>query len=262
MKNRFIALLIFLFPAVLMAELEHPLMLKAPDIYRKVRFDYMDLETRNDTVYERKQALLFEGEYSFLKYYSFSFSGGRYKRNKTDTEELDYFERFQAGLKARKYWENKLLTGAFINLYSSQADLPKTEDENHTLFLAEGGFSLGYLFNQSRLTATIFLQTESNYKFREEYGQQFRRFYQYELGYTWLWKENLDLLVETAYRQPYDRDIDRESMFWYLYPGLLYKTSIGNFGVSLQYPMKKENREKGFKFTFIRYFKNISIKAE
>ena len=262
MKNNLLIILLLLFPGVLLAELEHSLMIKAPDIYRKARFDYLDLETRNETVYERKQALLFEGEYSFFKYYSASFSGGRYTRKKTDTEELNYFERFQVGLKARKYWENKLLTGAFFNVYSSQADLPQTEDENHTLFLVEGGFSLGYLFEKSRLSATIYMQSESNYKFTEEYGMQFRRFYQYELGYTWLWKNNLDLLIETAYRQPYDSEIDKESMFWYLYPGLMYKTSIGNFGFSLQHPMKKENREKGIKFTFIRYFKNISVKAE
>lgn len=256
MKNRyFLAAVLFLCSTSLFSEsrFQHPVMIHAGDIYRKIKFDYDHREQRDLDVFEMRRSLAAEIEYSFLNYFSCSLRGGYYYRDKTDTERQSNPERILVGLKGSYFFiEKKVLAGGFLNIHSSQSKIPPQEGENSELFHIEGGASLGFIRGDFQFLSNFIFQTESNSQFKEKYGQQFRRHYQVDLGVAYMRFSPLLLHLESSYREPYSKKIDTNTRFWYLYPGV--SSSVGGYGiisVAMQISVLNKKREKAGRVSFL-----------
>ena len=260
MKNRNFSLLLLLIATTLSAEdynsiFTTPLNMHPGALNRQFRVDFFQIENKTDKVFELKRTLKVSGEYRFANNFAVTSAAGRTDRTKTDTERQRYFERFQLGLKtAALHRKQTLLTGYYINFHSAQLERAQLENESPEFFLFETGFSLGYAFPELQIITNFIFQTESNLILKERFGQQFRRFYQFEIGVNGNITEKIKIYIESAYREPYSKKIDTHTRSWHLFPGISLDTTYGTFALSIRVPVTGQVMNRGGQLTFYKYF--------
>ena len=263
MENHFLKKIIFFIFSLLYSipsliaedNFRHPLVVESGDLYRFVRMDYSHTEEKTPDLYERTRSLNLSAEYSFYKYFALTARTGNSMYEKTDSATIRRNERMSAGVKIAHIWKDKFLTGFYIKGYGTNKTVPQRAGENLNLFLIESGFSFGYKFKGFEILANLFIQSETNYILKEEFGQQFRRFYQAEVSVSRNMTKQLSLFLETSYRFPYNKEIDHDSLFWYFYPGISIKSSYGTMGISPQIPVSSIGKqERGGKISYFYFF--------
>lgn len=233
----------------------HPLMINSGDLYRYININYYQIENKTPDVYERDRSINLAGEYRLLNNFAITASSGRTKYEKTDTEPIQKSNRFQLGLKVAHKWKNNLLTGAFAKYYKSDRGAVHRQNENPDLFFLEAGLSFGYKIKKFEFISNILINSESNAKFKEKFGENFHRHYQFEFSISRKIIKSGILFIETSYREPYNKIIDTNTRFWYLYPGVTYDISFGRLGISLQTPVLVGGlQDRGGKLTYMYFF--------
>ncbi|BDA80641.1 hypothetical protein LPTSP3_g35710 [Leptospira kobayashii] len=239
----------------------HPIQIEPVAIYTKVRVNAIYWDKKYLGVYEENKNINIEGEYAFTKTLSVTSSLGRNQYSFTDSETEKTWDRWNAGLKYGKVWDNgtsQWLFGAGLRLYDRKRNSELKERENPELYLVRPNIGMGYKNGAFEIMTELRFQTETNSKLKESNIQEFRRYYQLGIAPSFAVTPSLRVFTELEYREPFAKDIDTRTRFFNFYPGVSYATEkAGTFSLSLLFPVlaKNENAiDRGIRFSYIYFF--------
>ncbi|TGN11193.1 hypothetical protein EHS11_07115 [Leptospira ilyithenensis] len=239
----------------------HPIQIEPVAIYTKVRVNAIYWDRKYLGAYEENKNINIEGEYAFTKSLSVTSSLGRNQYSFTDSETEKTWDRWNAGLKYGKVWDNgtsQWLIGAGLRLYDRKRSAELKEKENPELYLVRPNIGMGYKNGAFEIMTELRFQTETNSKLKESNIQEFRRYYQFGIAPSYAVSPSLRVFTELEYREPFSKDIDTKTRFFNFYPGVSYATEkAGTFSLSLLFPIlaKNENAvDRGIRFSYIYFF--------
>lgn len=236
----------------------HPLRIEPASLYTKVRVGFLAEEGRDHNIYQRNRKANLEGEYNFMKYFSAKLASGYRRRELSNSETLNSFDRYMIAFKFGQEIRKKFVYGFGLKTYSRERRNPELRKDGvvSDYYLLRPNFSIGFKMAKFELMAEVHMQTETNAKFKESQNEEFRRHYQGGLALSYAITNSLRLFLEMEYREPYNKKIDLKTRFWNVYPGFswqLYKKGL--LYVSLQSSIKNERGiDRGGEMGFMHFF--------
>ncbi|WCL49935.1 hypothetical protein [Leptospira sp. GIMC2001] len=218
------------------SKFRHPLNIQAVGLYSKIQLDGTSWERRDGETYQNSKKGIVEGEFKALENLSFAFNTGY--TNFTNTDSGSYKARDRIGFGVKSAWEGKdWLFGMGLYGYSKDSHIPKTETVNPNLYLVRPYIGGGFQFIGFQILANIEFQSETNSKFNESYNEEFRRHYKVGASVSYGFTDFLTGFLEAETRIPYNKEIDTNTRYGNVYPGISYKSDVGTFAVSAGFPV-------------------------
>lgn len=267
MKNKIIISLFFLFFAeVLYSQTNnrgfaHPLQIEPVAVYSKIRGSVSYWDKNFNEVKEINKNINIEGEYKFSESFSVISSVGRNEYSQTDTTKEITWDRWNAGIKYGKVFENgssQFLIGAGLRLYDKKRNTQFRERENPDYYLIRPNFGLGYKYGIFQIMSEFRFQTETNKHGRESNFEEFKRYYQVGIAPSFSISDSVRIFTELEYREPLDKIADKNLRYFNFYPGISMNTeSFGTFSFSVLLgvlPKADNAMDRGIRFSYFYFF--------
>ncbi|MCG6144000.1 hypothetical protein ND856_02850 [Leptospira bandrabouensis] len=239
----------------------HPLQVEPVALYTKVRGNIGYWHKDFNGVKEINKDINVEGEYKFSDSFSVISSAGRTDYSQTDTAREITWDRWNAGIKYGKVYENgssQFLIGAGLRLYDKKRNAEFRERENPDFYLIRPNFGLGYKYGIFQIMSEIRFQTETNRHGKESSLQEFKRYYQVGIAPSFSIADSVRIFTELEYREPVDRVADKNLRYFNFYPGISMSTdNLGTFSFSLLLGIlpKEDNAiDRGIRFSYFYFF--------
>jgi hypothetical protein len=260
-KSTVIVILVFLLGSFegFSQDFTYPLRVEPAVTYNKVRVDASDSEYKTKKQYRNTLGLGLEGEFKLGENFSILAIASPSREVNTNTATKTTPGRFGFGFRYAKVFDlgfGSLALGGGLKLFSREnAPVVKYKNENPDYYFIRPHISVGFLSGGFQAIAEFIFQSETNSSFREGQNDEFRRYKQAGLALSYKFDSGFGIILESQYREPYNRKVDTNTRFWYGYPGIFYKSSIGTFGVSFQASLIHEREyDRGLKLSYIYLF--------
>jgi hypothetical protein len=215
----------------------HPLQIQATGLYSKIQVQGNAGDRRDKDDYIRNQNGHIEGEWKAFENLGFSLNTGYTNFQRTDSGSFKGRDRIGFGIKSAWEFDNWLLGGGVLG-FSPNSQQPKTETNNPDFFVVRPYLGLGYKIGDFQVQGELHFQTETNDAFRERFNEEFRRHYQAGVSFSYGILESLNLFLEMETRVPYNLEIDTDTRYASVYPGVSFETQdYGTFAVSAGFPI-------------------------
>ncbi|TGL44219.1 hypothetical protein [Leptospira perdikensis] len=239
----------------------HPLQVEPVAVYSKIRGTVSYWDKNFNEVKEINKNINVEGEYKFSESFSVISSIGRNEYSQTDSSKEITWDRWNAGLKYGKVFENgssQFLIGGGLRLYDKKRNGEFRERENPDFYLIRPNFGLGYKSGIFQIMSEFRFQTETNRHGRESSLEEFKRYYQVGIAPSFAIADSVRIFTELEYREPIDKVADKNLRYFNFYPGISMNTeNFGsfNFSVLLGVLPKADNAmDRGIRFSYFYFF--------
>ncbi|MDH5656878.1 MAG: hypothetical protein OEZ34_13275 [Spirochaetia bacterium] len=235
-----------------------PIETGSPGARRLLQTDFSGWEDRDSDGYERRKTLGFKSEFAINQYVSLEAEQSFTDRVKSETERMEYQERFTIG--GSLSYMNRFSEGypgvTFRLLFKDKIKHAPFESESDKYYLVQGQINTAIRIRNIDLGFSAVIQSETNKKFKEGPEDEFRRHYLFEFFFIWNLNQVLKLHLESAYRVPYNDEIDTDIRYWHIYPGISFL--IGehhNIGLSVLVPALEEGfADRGVRIRYAYIF--------
>lgn len=248
MKNNKIKCIIFSFFAFVLTNtnvysrdtgsgFRHPLQIQAVGLYNKVNVQANAADLRGENEYTREQNARLEGEWRAFENVSFLANAGYTNLEQNVGGSYKGQDRFGLGIKSA--WESEnWVFGAGVLGFSRNPSQPKFENVNPDFYILRPYLGAGYKWGNFQIQGELHVQTETNSDFKEKFNEEFRRHYQAGVSFSYGFGDFVNAFLEVETRVPYDREIDRDSRYASVYPGISIPTEdFGTFAISAGFPI-------------------------
>ncbi|TGL15186.1 hypothetical protein [Leptospira meyeri] len=239
----------------------HPLQIEPVAVYTKLRGNIGYWDKDFNQVKEINKDINIEGEYKFTDTLSVISSIGRNQYSQTDTAKEITWDRWNAGIKYGKIFENgssQFLIGAGLRLYDKKRNAEFRERENPDFYLIRPNFGLGYKYGIFQIMSEFRFQTETNRHGKESKFEEFKRYYQVGIAPSFAIADSVRIFTELEYREPLDKIADKNLRYFNLYPGISMNTeNFGTFSFSVLLgvlPKADNAMDRGIRFSYFYFF--------
>jgi hypothetical protein len=222
------------------SKFRHPLQIQAVGLYSKIQVQASAADKRLEDVYTRNQNAMVEGEWKALDNVSFLLTTGLTNFSRSDSGSFKGRDRIGFGIKSAWENENWLIGGGAV-VYNRNGAQPKSEIYSPDLYILRSYFGVGFKAGDFQVQSDFQFQSETNSQFKEKFNEEFHRHFQAGVSLSYGVFENLAVFAEVETRIPYNKEIDKESRYASVYPGISIPTeSYGTFAISAGIPIMND----------------------
>lgn len=222
------------------SKFRHPLQTQSIGLYSKIQVQASAADKKIEDVYSRNQNAKVEGEWKGFDNISFLLTTGLTNYNRSESGSFKGRDRIGFGVKSAWESENWLIGGGAV-VYNRNGAQPRTEIYNPDLYILRSFFGVGFKIGDFQIQTDFQFQSETNSQFKEKFNEEFHRHYQVGASLSYGIFENLAVFAEAETRIPYHKEIDKESRYATVYPGISIPTeSYGTYALSVGIPIMND----------------------
>ncbi len=243
MKKLILVYFIIFFSSLIYADNDYDhIYLEEQNLSNRVGFKYNYKENLTSNIPVKEQQFSIYGEYQILSFYSVYL-------------KIPYTIRWSEGSENRKYIDHIRIDNKFlINSNSLKytfglgIELPrnhnKAGDVAKNIGYLEPYVGVMYKFNPFLMKFSVRWNTQTNTKFKEQYGEQFQRKWVYNLSFGYIpsdssWK----FWLEAQYQYIYD-PVENKKKLYVIGPSLSYSFSKFDVAIIYLFPSKENQYNK------------------
>lgn len=234
------------------------LRMDTPAVFSRIRVEGGMNEYRDGEDWGRQRTLGLQVEFTFTSNFSIDASAGRGFFEREDSRAV--WEDLRPSLGgnfafAGSCFQMECAFGAGVRLFGRRRAKANREGQENRLYLIRPHLQFGVRRGILEGLVELRLESETNHRFKEDQDQEFRRHVQLGLALVVQRSDRFSLILETAVREPYHREVDGDIGFWNLHPGLQFRPGEQTvLCLSLQFPLRAEQHgERGW-LAYFTYF--------